>query len=373
MARIITAGNEMGEHGGDGFTVWRGAASDTAYSARGGARSPQNNGGDYYFTLPDNTGIEYVVTPQVPAGIDEFYLRMHVDAGARTDGTWELFRVRDDLDVVLFRFGGVNSNNGTTPGAPWYPAFFPATGISPFVSSTTYLLANDVWNLFEFYIKFDGTAGRIKLWVNNQLSIDWTGNLTGAGGETDMHKFQLHADQINGGIVNYRGYDNIALNDVTGPINNGRIGNGYILPMRPSGVGSSSQLTNSFGNTTDNFKFVNKPVSQNPSGFVGTNTPNDKDLYAVPSQPDEFRGVNAIRMSAYGVRNGPSITKAKFIVKPTAQAEIELPSGVGVGVALPTGTPGYFWQDFDGNSNNGGEPFSKPDIDGMEAGVQFIA
>jgi len=371
MARILTAGNELGDYAADGFTVWTGAIT-TQYNQPGGPRSPQNNGGNYYFYLAPNNGLQYDFEPVIPAGSSEFYVRMHIHAGGRTDGIFELLRFTDDLNTTLLRLGGVDLSGGTVAGGVYYPEFYPPTGISE-IAQSVYSIPNNRWNLFEFYIKFAGSGGRIKLWLNDRLAIDYTGSLTGGGGEIDMHKLRLVTTQISGGTANYRAFDNIAINDLTGPINNARIGNGYVLPMWSVGAGSSSQLTNTFGTSTDNFKFVNKPLALNPSGFVGTNTPNDKDLYELPSMPDEFQGVNAIRVTGYGVRNGPAITKAKLLVKPTAQAEIDLPSGIGVGVALPIGTPTYFWQDFDNNPNSGNEPFTKGEIDGMEAGIQFIA
>jgi hypothetical protein len=214
--------------------------------------------------------------------------------------------------------------------------------------------------------------GIIDVWIGREKVIEYRGQVAGPGLEDRMGFFRLHYDQIVGGSTQQSYYDDVALNDVTGTHNNGRVGVGYVLPFWPAGEGSTSQLTNSFNNSVDNFKFVNKPAADNPSGFVGTSTPDDKDTYVLPGVPDEFSGINAVRVAAFGVRSGPTTTKAKMLLQPPAQAEIDLPSGPGMGIDLPIGAPGYLFQDFNENSNTSA-PFQKDEMDGMEAGIQFIA
>lgn len=371
MARILTAGNEFGEYGADGMTYWAGSPT-TSTNQYTYAQSNHGHHGNWAFYLTGGRGIQYDFTSLRPGGVDEFYMRFHMYLAARTDGYFERLRFTTGDGTVLLRFGTADGGSGATNGGYFVPGFFDNAGsVTPFVTGGA--LHNHHWHLFEMHVRFHPVNGEIRLWMNGGQSIQWNGSLTGPGSETQMYLLRLYYIQLSGGGYASTYYDNIAVNDTTGTINNARIGNGFILPMWPSGTGSSSQLTNAFGTSVDNFKFINKRPSWNPSGFVGTNTPGNKDLYEVPSLPKDFRGVNAIKLASYGVRNGPSITKAKFIVKPNAQAEIDLPSGVGNGITLPIGTPDYFWQDFESNPNNGGEPFSPDDIDGMEIGTQFIA
>jgi len=370
MARILTAGNEFGHYEGDGFTIYRGPVT-TSRNQPFGPTSPQRAVGDWYFYLTDDTGLEYSFATSHPSGVDEFYLRCHMYFGGRTDGTWEAMRFEAANDALILRFGTIDGGSGTNNAGYFRPGFYAPTGTTSFLDAVN-VYRNHWWHLVEMYIKF-GASGRIKLWMNDRLEADWSGSLVGGGAETEMTFFRLSYDKITGGGASYRGYDNIAINDLTGPINNHRIGNGWVLPLRPVGNGTTSQLTNTFGNSTDNFKFINKPTIYNPSGLVGTSTPNDKDTYVLPSLTNEFRGVNSIKVGAHGVRNGASITKAKMLLKPPAQAEIDSPTGAGVGVALPVGSLEYFSQDIESNPNTGNEPFTKAELDGMEAGIQFIA
>lgn len=259
---------------------------------------------------------------------------------------------------------------GSVSGGLWYPQ---VSGPNLSLADSSYGYKNNDWVTIEFHIKCStGTDGEFDCWIGRQRVFQYRGQLASGSLEDTVGYVRLHYDQVSGGGAGSTYYDDLALNDATGTTNNGRVGVGYVLPFWPAGEGTTSQLTNTFNTSTDNFKFVNKEVANNPSGFVGTSTPDDKDTYALPPVPDEFWGVNAIRVTAYGVRSGPSITKAKMLLKPPAQSEIDLPSGVGVGIVLPIGAPDYFWQDFNSNPNTSNEPFTKAEMDGMEAGIQFI-
>lgn len=372
MARILTAGNELGDYLADGLDVWRGAITSTR-NQPAPAQSFQRNRGEWSFYLTNDTGLEFDLSDIRPGGVSEFYTRFHIYRSGRTDGNWELLRFTTADGTVLTRFGGQGSGVAQISGGSWVTGFYNNSGgVTPFVTGSN-SLRNDQWQTVELHCRFSGSDGLIEAWVNGIKDIEWTGILTGPLAETQMYLYRLNYDQLSGGVASSVYFDDIAVNDTTGTVNTGRVGEGFILPLWPAGPGSSSQLTNTFGTTVDNFKFVNKPLALNPSGFVGTDTANNKDLYEAPALPPEFQGVNSIRLASYGVRNGPAISKAKFIVKPTSQAEVDQPSGVGVGVDLPIGLPQYFTQDFESNPNTSGEPYTKDEIDGMEIGVQFIA
>lgn len=372
MARIITAGNETGDWAGDGFTVYAGSPG-TGANQKFRNPSPGNNGGRYSISLTQNQGLIYDVTPQVPGGINEFYVRLSMNMGGRTDGRWERLRFLSPTGEVIFRFCTDGATDPDSAGGTWYPQIRDSSN-SVLDSNSTVEIRNIDWAMVEIHAKLStGTDGELDVWIGSELVIQYRGPLASGSLETTMGYLAPYYARVSGGSATSTYYDDIALNDTTGTVNNGRIGAGYVLPFWPAGEGTTSQLTNIFDTSTDNFKFVNKPVADNPSGFVGTSTPDDKDTYTLQPVPDEFWGINAVRVTAYGVRSGPTITKVKMLLVPPAQAEIALPSGAGMGVDLPIGAADYFWQDFNDNPNTSGEPFSKAEMDGMEAGIQFIA
>jgi hypothetical protein len=56
-------------------------------------------------------------------------------------------------------------------------------GMPTFWSSAEATVVKNTWNKFEWYAKEgDASNGKVKLWVNDVLVWDWTGNTVSAGG-----------------------------------------------------------------------------------------------------------------------------------------------------------------------------------------------
>lgn len=371
MARIFTAGNEFGDWMSDGFVNYRGTLTES----RNSTYTPTSPGGTrsrYSLFLGNDNGVEFDLTDSVPGGVDEMYIRFHFNAAGRSDGTWERLQLTTDTGAILLRWALVDGGSGSIAGAPFYNAFYNSAGVQ-FVNNSTFSHSNNQWHLVEMYVKFAGSGGRVKLWFNEVLEIDWTGSLVGPSAETQCALFRPHTENISGGGTNGGYYDNFAINDTTGPTNNGRVGPGWVLALTPDGVGSSSQCVNPTGTSTDNFKFVKELASQNELGFVAPTAVNDKDLYTMTEPPAEFHGVSSLKVSARAVRHGSAITRLKGLVTPPAQSEIDSPTGVGVGVDLPVGAPDYVNAYFENNPNTGNQPFTIEELRDLQSGFQFIA
>ena len=371
MARIFTAGMELGDYFADGFTNYQGTL-DPARTSRVVPTSPGGNGGSYSLYLLNNNGVQHDISPVVPGGVDEFYFRCHINMGNRTDGTWERFRFMTAAGALLLRFATVDGGSGLSPGGLWYPRFYNSVG-GIIADNILFTYHNHDWHLMETYVKFAGSGGRLKVWIDNEVVIDYTGSLVGPAAETQMSLFVPNYQIVTGGGPNSTYYDDMAINDLTGPTNNGRIGDGYVIRLVPSGNGSASQLTNPSSTSVDNFQFVNQLPRDSDQGFVAPAAVNGKDLYTMSAPPAEFHGVNVIRMSASAVGHGAAITKLKMLLKPPVQAELNEPVGVGVGLTLPVGSEEFIGVTFENNANTANDPFTIAELKGMESGVQFIA
>jgi hypothetical protein len=371
MARIFTAGNEYGDWMSDGFVNYRGTLNQSR-NQRFSPQAPNGAKGLWSLYLTIDQGVEFDTTTVVPGGIDEFYVRFHVHMGNRSDGTYERLRLSTIGGDTLLRYASVDNGNGGTPGGLFYNAFYNSAG-AQFVSNSNFSHANNEWHLMEFYVKFSGSDGRLKVWFNEVLEMDWTGSLVGPSAETQCGLFRPHYDLIGGGGNNSTYYDNFAINDTTGPTNNGRVGPGWVIGLPPSGPGSTTECVNPTGTSVDNFKFINRPVGENETGFVAPTAVDDKDLYAITNPPSGFHGVSSIKITASGVRHGNAITKLKGLITPLAQSEIDSPTGVGMGVDLPVGGEDYVNMYFENNPNNSNEPFTIDELRDLEAGFQFIA
>lgn len=494
MARVFTAGNELGDYTADEFQAY-GVAESPSFNAFGGAPTPQGQSGRYVFNMPSGWGLRKDFTTgsmTVPNGIRECYIRFYINHYNRCDGTWEMCRWLDASQNVIFSLRVVDDGSGGSYGGIWYPSFTQNTNGTQFIGNTAYAFRNDIWHRVEIYLKMASSGGVVTIWVNDILVGTSTGAIVGPAVQTFFTNFVICNFNVSGGGTNGRGFDNIAINAITdgtganiaGTFNTGRCGSGYVINALPSRSGLFSQFTNDYGNSTNNFLHVNQLITQNPTTFVGSNTANTKDTYGLPRVPEEFRGVNVIKSVAYAVRNGTSITKAKMLLEPaypapltaptvtmaaggsvdagthtwaitnvhfinpnndesllgpassiqtvvggtqTANltniplgptgtaarqvyrtkaggstyflvgqindntttiftdtladsalgtevppAEIALPAGNGVGITLPIGGYGYISQHFDGNTNTGA-PFTREEVNSIEAGLQFIA
>lgn len=363
MARILTAGAEFGDIAADGFTTWAGAVLN-----RVSTFVPQSPGGflgNYSFYATAGTGSEYDFEPTYPSGLNEVYIRLHFHAGNRTDGTWELLRLTTPDGSIMLRWGLTDGGSGVNSGGNWNNYLYNSAGTVFASSSVDY--KNNEWNLVEMHIKFGGSGAIAQLRVNETLIIDWTGSLVGPSAEDTFTKFRIYNNVISGGVSNTRYYDNIAINDTTGTINSGWVGDGYIVGLYPSGNGTTSQLVNADNTSVDNFKFINRRRTTNTMNFVAASAPNDKDTYALPSPPEEFNGVNAIAVAASAVRHGNAITQARMLLQPPAQLEVQ-----SANIALPVGGEDYIRAEFNNNPNTG-EPYTLAELDAMEAGIQFLA
>lgn len=364
MARILTAGAEHGDITADGFVTYEGPILNRVSGNT--PISPDGNTTHFSFYTTQNTGMEYDFEPAIPAGLNEFYMRMHFEPSL-SNGIWEILRFSTPGGDPILRWAIIDFNSGGTNGGRYYHAFYN-NAISQIVNASGFGYRNNEWNLFELHVKFGGSGARIRLKANGFLIIDWTGSLVGPAAESVFHKFQINNALLSGGNARTNYYDNIAINDTTGTINNSWIGDGYILPFYPSGNGTTTQLTNSARTSVDNFNFINKRRVLNPLGFVAPTAPNDKDTYALPAPPQEFQGVNAIAMTASAVRHGTSITQARMLIQPPSpQAEIQ-----GASLALPQGSDDFIRDEFNNNTNTGG-PFTIAELEDMEAGIQFLA
>jgi len=369
MARILTAGNEFGDIEADGFVIYRGPVT-TSRTSGARATSPKGNGGSYSFYLTNDTGISYDFAPKIPGGVGEFFLRMHIFPGNRSDGDWEYFRFAAADGTLLARYVQRDYSLGANNGGYFYNSIYNGAG-TQIAANSGLGHRNNEWHLLELHVKFGGSGAYVACWMDNRFQFDWSGSLVGGGGEDKMFLFRLNYDQIAGGGAAYGYYDDIAINDTTGTINNGRIGDGYVVGFWPKGNGASSQLFNTTTTSVDNFKFVNRrKTSQLTGEFVAPSAAGQKDTYTIDKPPEEFHGVNAIKVHANVLRYGTAITKAKLLVQPPAQLEIAEPVA---GILIPQGGDTFISQEYGNNPNNSNQPFTIAEINGMETGIQFIA
>ena len=252
-------------------------------------------------------------------------------------------------------------------------------------NTTVFATSSTQWHLCEFHLVLAGSAGRLEFWVNGVKQLDFFGALAGPGGEVITDSLIIGQGGPSAGQVfntsSRRQYDDISINDTTGTINKGRIGDGVIIRRVPRFPGATTQLLSDLGTATAgvNFRRLNRDDDLN--GFVGAITPGDRDSYTMSNErqghnnegmgmPAFHGSAAAIVFQARAIQNGPSIANIRYSAKPPSQVEFFTPAAPGV----PIATDGLLTANHQVELNpNTGDPFTHADLDGIEAGFSLEA
>lgn len=180
-----------------------------------------------------------------------------------------------------------------------------------------------------YWNKAGGTNNRLRGWVHQGVWHVYTGRLKNAPG---AYEFELYVDGFR--ILNYadaspvgtgtylvyllcdqgasgagvrHDFDDIAINDTTGSINNSWIADGTTVALIPNANGSASEMVGSDGNSTDNYLLVDERGHNSDTDYVATDAPGKKDWYATSSPTlsgtDTF---DSVQLEAVARRNNTS-------------------------------------------------------------------
>jgi len=131
------------------------------------------------------------------------------------------------------------------------------------------------WVCIEVYVLIHPTNGIVYVWQNGVLIISFTGNTrNGTASEITGINF--------GSIAGAECYctmefDDFAINDTTGSVNNGRIGQGGIVALWPNADTADKDFSRSVG--SDNYSLVNSFPPDGDTTYVEAGTIGDLDLY----------------------------------------------------------------------------------------------
>ena len=133
----------------------------------------------------------------------------------------------------------------------------------------------DTWYLLEAHIKIDSSTGivQIKLDGKAELEIDYTGN-TGTGSATSI-KFFMDVGYL--GEISKAYFDDIALNDTTGGIDDAWPGEGKIIVMKPGGDSTPLELTPSAA--VDHYTLVDDFPTDGDTTYVEGSVDDEEDIY----------------------------------------------------------------------------------------------
>jgi len=140
------------------------------------------------------------------------------------------------------------------------------------------LLTYPNWSCLEARVVIHDTAGIVTVWANGLQIINYIGN-TRTSGANQITSIRVGAQQA---VNDYWMYsklllDDFAINDTTGSINNGRIGQGGIFPLFPNADTADKDWARSTG--ANNYSLVNSIPPDEDTTYVTANSVGDRDLY----------------------------------------------------------------------------------------------
>lgn len=360
MAIQFFCGNEKGDYRGDGL-LEVGMSVIPAINQRGGRGTLQSNGGSWYYYVGPGVGTPSTAYLQksLSGPLTEAYGQFAWLTPNGPSGNMDMWQFY--LGSVLIGFIRAVNQGGNVVRFSFFRGDGTQIGSQTPDSFNTVALFN---TLIEWHIKPAASGGVFELWVNGVLEIQvLNGNITGPGGEVTF-------DNVRFGTSNGTNclFDDIMVNDLTGTINNARTNGVYVVPIFGILPGTFSQLLNSFGNSLNNYAFVNNlPANRSNIGYLGTNTPGQKDTHRMAPPPLEFTGFAALKVSVLAAGNGPAIGHVQGVLIPNAEAEIDLTQQV-----IPKG--GFGWLEFLSEINpNTSAPYTAAEVANLEAGPKFAA
>jgi len=333
MARIFTEGFEMGDLLNTDVNV--NAIVSTAVKRTGNYAMRVTGGGGYM--RKNITGISsgYVRTGAYRAiATVGHYGQIGISFW---NGGTQLIEIRQtaNLDPLRIYIGGTLVASGNTVPAAYR------------------------WYLVEVYVKIDDTEGEVTVKLNGIPEVTFNGN-TKPGAETTFDNIRFGNPGI--GSTTYIYYDDIAINDTTGDVDNSWCGDGRVILIRPNGDGDHIDFMNSAGSTDPNYTFVDEIPSDGNATYVypSTEPANEYDLYTLetPSLPD-----NAIiaRVWAEARAKSPT-TDHPVAILLRGTMDTEGPATI-LGTSYQPVISAYH------TMNDVGEQWSSIDFDNLQAGV----
>lgn len=146
----------------------------------------------------------------------------------------------------------------------------------------------------EVQVEADSSIGKVKAWLDGELTVDWTGN-TGS----DSYFMIAAGPQANHQIFRY---DDIYLTNDVGPAPyNDRLG-----PISIVGIAPTSDVSTDFTPSTgsDNYALVDEIPHNGDTDYIESDTPGDTDVYGFGDLPDSNVDVLAVKMKAVARKVG---------------------------------------------------------------------
>ncbi|HSX06742.1 MAG TPA: hypothetical protein VLG92_03415 [Candidatus Saccharimonadia bacterium] len=222
-------------------------------------------------------------------------------------------------------------------------------------STTT---GTNAWFYIEVSVTISATVGEVHVRLNGQSTdeVAFTGNTKNGGTNTTVDKVSIGNSGINGGY-----FADFYVLDNTGSANNTFLGDVTVRTLSPSGNGTYSQLTNSAGNSTNNYSYVNEH-GYSGANYTGSVTTGLRDTYAIADLPSGVSSIYGLQVTGYMAKSDASAASAKLVLRSGGSLYYDTPR------ALTTSYQSYYalYESDPATSI----PWSISGVNGLETGME---
>jgi hypothetical protein len=214
----------------------------------------------------------------------------------------------------------------------------------------------NTWHLLEMrWQATSATVGIIQVWLNGTLVINVSGVDNTATANVNVQRFEINAGSGTGS-----GFDDLAINDTAGSINNGQIGDGAVVLLKPTGAGSNTAQTRGGTDSGANWSQVDE-VPASMTDYVFSATAATRDTYALQDLPAGSWTVNTVEVVAYAQNSDAGAGSLGLTVKSGATTN--------EGTAQSLGTTAMFLRQQYELDPNTTAAWTNANVNALEAGT----
>jgi len=167
-------------------------------------------------------------------------------------------------------------------------------GLGTFLAAATTSFPPGGWHVLEWRQQMtSATVGVTEIWLDGNRVINFSGDNTGTT-TINVQTLQLGlTSSVASATGAYLAYDDIAVNDTAGTLNNGRAGDGRVVLLSPNGAGSSTQWVRGGTDTGANYSQVSE-LPPSMAQYVGSPTVGNRDLYTLQDLAVAVQSINVV-------------------------------------------------------------------------------
>jgi len=353
MTRLVTTGYETGDVNESGVSTIGSNQTLTVVSS-----TPTPRGATYCLkaaatsSVPGATYKTFTFAAAKTEVWIRFAVNFHNTGGSATEYT---------CAVLCDSTGAVQSNIGWDVTTNVLNLRLAGTSAGTLLGSSSATIPADTWHLVEWRMQITSTsAGVSEVWLDGARVINFSGDNTNSA-NANVQSLRLGLiTALNLANLSYAAIDDIAINDTSGTINNGQIGDGRVVLLKPNGAGSNTAQTRGGTDSGANWSQVDE-LPPSLTDYVFSATAATRDTYALEDIPAGSWTVNCVEVVAFAANSDALTGSLGLTVKSGAT------TNEGTAQALTT-TGAYYRQQYETDPNTTAA-WSNAAVNALEVGT----